>query len=1310
MADGAGVSTQQRRDIAPRKVFAQRFAALYDAAGAPPLRRVAAGAAARMRGAAGPGSAATASAQRISDWKAGRNVPARFESLLPVLLTLIEQARKRGAPLSPELGEVAAWRRLWAECDGKRGETEETAAPCPYLGLTAYGSDDARLFFGRSRPTAELAALIRDTVAPDGPGGLVMLVGASGAGKSSLLHAGVVPALTGASDEWAVAGFTPGAAPLTALCHAVGGDLESWAPQRRRLLIVDQFEELFTACADERERAAFLTQLQRAAVPSDSPDRHTTAVVIAIRADFFGRCLDYPVLQQALDRRSYLLGPMRLDELAEAITAPAELAGLKLEPGLEELVITELCGVGEHPDRPGYDPGALPLLSHVMAAVWQHREGPRLTIACYRKVGGVVGSVAATAEDAWADLDESQRIAAKQLLLGLVTVGRDSRDTRRRATRKHLLARVSDRAAATAALETLTRTRLVTLDQGERTRGTGESAVYLTHEIVLDAWPRLRAWIDEDRVGSLIRQRLETDAAEWDALDRDPSLLYRGTRLLTALDNTGPDAGAAEISPVTRQFLASSEAARTRARRRASTARAVQAALVVVVLVLAVAAYTQSRQAVRQRNDAVFAGVLAEADRVADTSPALAAQLDLVVHRMRPHDREVTARLLGTQNTPLPTVIGVHAGSVKQLAYRRDGRVLASAGHDNTVRLWDVADPRHPRALGRPLAGHREFMTSAVFSPDGALLASAGGDHTVRLWDVRDPAHARQIGAPLVGGSGAVFQLSFRPDGRILAAPNDDGTVALWDVADPAAPRLITTAIRQAGPVRTAAFSPDGRTLAVAGDDFTVRLWNVADPAAPVPSSPPLGGFAATVRSVAFSPDGTLLAAGSEDTTVRLWTVADPADPRPCGSPLLAHTAEVWSVNFDQTGHRLATGSTDGTARIWNLNDPTQPRAIGGPLTSEGSVLSAVFSPAGDTLAVGGHDGAIRLWSLPSIMLDGHVGRVAAPAFSADGSRMATGSVDGNIVLWDTRDPARPRQTARLHVDTQLNTITLSPDGRTIAAVDQTGTTVRLFDVADPAAITPLAVWPVGARFSYELAFSPDSRLLLTADGDHSMRLWSLTDRAHPTPYGAPIPVGAGFVSDAKFRGDATVIGVAVGGRGMLFGVGDPAHPTQLTTLATTEPNAVHRLAFARDGRLLVTGGEDGLRLWDVRDPAAPSKVGEVLSSRSAGVDAVAVSSDGRTVVTGESNSVVHLFDITDPVHIAMVHNSIATPDSPTWWVTFDPAADYLGAGGERGMLRMWDLDPGHAARRICDISRGTMNRRLWHDYLPQLPYRPPCG
>lgn len=409
---------------------------------------------------------------------------------------------------------------------------------------------------------------------------------------------------------------------------------------------MDQFEELFTLCADEADRRVFIQLLQAACLPGAHGDPPPVLVTLGVRADFYDRCLRYPELADALQHRHMVLGPLTTAELREAVTAPARAVGMELEPGLAELIIREVStdgprggcdshafrAVGEH------DAGVLPLLSHALLATWQRRKAGRLTLAGYRAAGGIQGAVAATAERAWSGLDPAARTAARLLLLRLIRLSEDTQATRRRSTRRRLAEEARDPDKTEESLEALVRARLVTLDA---------DTVEITHEALLHAWPRLRDWIDEDRAGNLLRQRLEEDGLAWEESDRDSALLYRGSRLAQA-DGWAKSADDTFLTRSAVEFLAA--AVRLR-RRTVMISRAAVSALVVLAL-LAVGSAVLAWQ---QRNDAVFEQVVAEADRVQDTDPSLSAQLDLAAHRLRPDDEDVRNRLISIVNAPLAT-------------------------------------------------------------------------------------------------------------------------------------------------------------------------------------------------------------------------------------------------------------------------------------------------------------------------------------------------------------------------------------------------------------------------------------------------------------------------------------------------------------------------------------------------------------------------------------------------------------------------------------------------------------------------------
>ena len=411
----------------------------------------------------------------------------------------------------------------WRE-DGGDGEQHVV---CPFKGLAAFEAADAPYFFGRERLVAELVA--RLVGAP-----VLGVVGPSGSGKSSAVRAGLLPALASGvlpgSQDWPQRVIRPGEHPMRQLDRAIDG-IEG----DRFVLAVDQFEEVFTVCRDESERVAFFAELVGAA-----GDDAGGAVVLAVRADFYGRCAAYPALSRVLASNHVLVGPMRNDELERAIVCPAQRVGLTVEDDLVDAIVDDVEEA----------PGALPLLSTALLELWQHRDGRRLQLVSYERTGGVRGAVARLAEDAFGDLDESGQSLARQLLLQLVEV--DDEGTVERHRRR--LAELGTNEDVKGLLEVLADRRLVTVSEG---------TVELAHEALLREWPRLRGWIDDDLEGLRVERSLRSGAREWLRVGKDDGALYRGARLAEATDWTSRNGH--PLPDLERDFLrASSDRARPR--------------------------------------------------------------------------------------------------------------------------------------------------------------------------------------------------------------------------------------------------------------------------------------------------------------------------------------------------------------------------------------------------------------------------------------------------------------------------------------------------------------------------------------------------------------------------------------------------------------------------------------------------------------------------------------------------------------------------------------------------------------------------
>ncbi|MEU5440768.1 nSTAND1 domain-containing NTPase [Streptomyces griseofuscus] len=1355
-------------DSGARTAFAERLALLYKEAGNPPLKSVAE-AVGRLQRVDERGRPVRVSAQRISDWRRAKNVPAQFTALAAVLQILIPEARRaRPHPVSTGLYDLGHWQRQWeralADPVGDRAAppaspAEENGRPpaqappitggvCPYRGLAPYRQEDARWFFGRERSTDAIIAQLRTA---GRTGGLVMLVGASGAGKSSLLNAGLVPAIAGGAladaglspqpdgepgQRTPVVQLVPGADPLAELVRRIpelapvaaearaaeraatvrqqaaegtasaGAEVPrivrsaraavtEWArreapPGVRPVIIVDQFEETFTLCPDEADRRTFIQLLHASCTPPfGASGPAPVLVVLGIRADFYEQCLGYPELADALQHRHMVLSPLTSGELRDAVTGPAKAVGLELEPGLAELIVREVSADGP---RGAHDAGVLPLLSHALLATWQRRKAGKLTLAGYRAAGGIQGAVAATAERAWSGLDPAARTAARLLLLRLVRLGEDTVATRRRGTRRQLAQESADPGKTEESLEALVRARLVTLDA---------ETVEITHEALLHAWPRLRHWIDDNRNDHLLRQRLEEDGRSWEDSERDSSLLYRGSRLEQARA-WARSAGDTYLTRSAVEFLAASVRLR---KRTVWLSRAAVAALVVLALVAGGSAVI----AWQQRDDAVFEQVLAEADRVQRTDPSLAAQLDLVAHHLRPDDKGTYSRLISIVNAPLATALSGHTGAVYLTSFSPDGRTLATASYDRTVRLWNVSDPTRPRPLGGPLTGHSSWVSSAVFRPDGRVLASAGDDGTIRLWNVADPARPTTLGAPLAGHSGTIYLVAFSPDGHTLASAGEDGTVRLWNVSDPAHPTALAVLRGHTAAVRSVAFSPDGHTLAAGGDDHMIRLWKVTDPRRPA-SLGVLRGHTDIVHSVAFSPDGHTLASGSADDTVRLWDIADPAAAKPLGAPLTGHTGPVWSVAFSPDGGRLAAASADSTASLWNVSDPNSPSQIGEPLAgSSGEMYALGFSPDGRTLATGSGDAKVRLWSIPTSDMIGRSG-----AFSPNGRVLATTARDGRLRLWNVAHPGRPvRLGPPFMSGNGADTLAFSPNGRTLAVL--TGEQkVYLWNVSDPShPFLPGPPLPLRTRFMgpNALAFSPDGHTLATANDDRTIRLWNVSDPARPAPLGAPLAGHHGYINALVFSPDGhTLASGSADSTIRLWNVTGPA-AKPLGAPLTRHTGPVNALAFTPDGKALASGSDDDtVLLWNVTDPTAARPLGAPLTGHTEAVTSLTFDADGNTLASGGDDNTVRLWNVTHPTAARPIGQSM-TPNAKTGtFLSFSPGSRVLGVSSGPDTVRLWDLDADTAIDHICSVTRGVLTPAKWQEYLPRLSYDPPCG
>ena len=1121
---------------------------------------------------------------------------------------------------------------------------------CPYRGLLPYDQAHEAVFHGRERLIAELAGKVAGT-------GIVMVTGASGAGKTSLLQAGLVPALARGvqvpgSSAWPVVSLTVTSRPLTDLAAGLAAlDGRDPAAIRQRLagapgeahllireitrpagdasrlvLIIDQFEQVFAADGpdERRERAAFIDAVCAAAARPAGPRGEPAArVVIAVRGDYWDRCAAYPQLVPAMERDQLVVGPMPEAGLRRAIAGPAEAGGVRVESALIDAIVADARAAGA---------SVLPMLSQALTLTWEKREGDRLTREGYDRAGRVAGAVEVSAEAVYTGLTEDQQAIARDVLRRMTAVGHDGGPTRRPVSRAELRAgHPKDQwAEAAAVLDALARSRLVVLRAG---------AAEIAHDVLLQAWPRLRDWLEEDQSSLILYGQLVEDTARWRQNGRDSSQLYRGLRLAAAREATR----VWSADPVRYPALTAAEAEFLRASGRASTRGRWGRRTLAGALVLALAAaLAGAGLAVRSaRNDASQQRTADLSERLAAQSTALeaadpvtAALLAGAAWRIAP-TAQARYSLRESLAQPVRGLLAAPSGTVTAVAYSPGGMRLAAAYRDGTIRLWDIASHRllstatwggaalalaftgggkalevaGPAAVGtwnltsqakiavRALAGLTGGRCVA-FSPDGATLATGGGDGNVRLWDV---ATQQEIGAPMSSDLEPVEAVTFSPDGATVAAASSDGTVQLWD----ATTKQEAGTTMAAGPaaVRALAFSPAGKFLAAGGDDGNVRLWDTA-------THSQAGATMATgapVVAVSFSANGTTLATAGSDDGTELWAFATQEQT---GTAL--GSGRVSALAFNPDADVLATGAGNGTIELWDpagFHQSSAPIAAGTPESRDaaGGRAPAVLSTRGDVLAVSDDRGTVRLWNALTRRPAGRPiashHAVTGLALSPDGKILAVAG-DG-LQLWSTA--SGQRIGGPLPAADADGPAAFSPDGRLVAAIGADGK-ARLWQVATQQE-TGVAVTTGPGQSA--LAFSPDGKTLATIGANGTAALWSLTTKRRIGALmnaGASVAQAAGARATAAvaFSPDGTTLATASAGGSSSGGtrLWDVATQQELGTPMTAGPEPVYALAFSPDGTTLITASAGGsssgsARLWNVAFPAGLLAAACAIADRS---------------------------------------------------------------------------------------------------------------
>ena len=1143
----------------------------------------------------------------------------------------------------------------------------------PFPGLRSFEPEQAELFFGRDEQIEDLLERLQEHR-------FLAVVGSSGSGKSSLVRAGLIPALERgyvdpAIAHWRIAMMRPGRSPTIELCRELAkrfdestteanleilsrsnAGLAEFARQHLKpgeglLVVVDQFEELFRYHDNDTkdvtdESASFVKFLLAATGHSELPlpnwSDKLVYVVITMRSDFLGRCSLFRGLPEALNDSQYLVPRLSREQQRDVIEGPIAMAGASIEPSLVQRLLND---VGDKPDQ-------LPVLQHVLMRTWEEAHDARATgkpieVTHYEAVGGMSEALNRDADQALAVIenDEESKKIARWLFQRLVEPGAPDGETRRPTPLSEIIAVTgSDPKKVREVIEVFRSRGFITIS------GDDDPIVDIAHESLIRNWKQLGEWVQEESRWAAIYRRL-VERAELFAQGEEQWLLDPQLQLtLDWREDADPNRAWAEryrpgyaraIS-----FLEKSAHARTLAeqRRKQKLIRARLTAIVLGSLFLVAAAalifaaiFWKRTSAERDRSNRLLYDANVYFAQRAAVEGGVGQARRLLEELLPPSLKDLRGfewfHLWRVVHEEEATLSG-HTSAVNSVAFSPDGKTLATASDDNTVKLWDTASRKELTSL----SGHSSAVYSVAFSPDGKSLATASVDRTVKLWDI---ASGREL-ATLSGHSGIVESVAFSPDGKTLASASDDQTVKLWDTASR---KELASLSGHSGNVESVAFSPDGKTLASASDDQTVKLWDTTSRK----ELTSLSGHSSVVNSVVFSPDGKTLATASDDHNVKLWDTASHKEL----ATFSGHSDTVESVAFSSDGKTLASASDDHNVKLWDTASHKELATLPG---HSSEVISVAFSPDGKTLASASDDQTVKLWDTASrknlATLLGHSSAVISVAFAPDGKSVASSSVDHTVKLWDT--VSRKELATLSGHSSVVNSVVFSPDGKTLASASD-DQTVKLWDTASR---KELATLSGHSRAVGWVVFSPDGKTLASASDDQTVKLWDTASRKEL----ATLSGHSDSVQLVAFSPDGKTLASA--SKDHTIKVWDTASRKELATLFG-HSDAVRSVAFSPDGKTLASASDDhNVKLWDT----ASRKELATLSGHSGIVSSVEFSPDGKTLASAGTDQTVKLWDTTSGKELATLVGHSRT----VYRVAFSPDGKTLASASADQTVKLW--------------------------------------